>query len=301
MTTPVLSQRVLVTGADGLIGRAVTERLLAAGMAVTALSPGWSSPTQADRRVLGSAADADLMDTAMADVTAVAHLGAIPHPSLGTPLEVFSNNTQATFNVLAAAGGRGIRRVVLASSINAFGVPMNSHPILPDHFPLDLHNAVHLDDAYSLSKATDEASARMAASRWGLEVLAIRFPFVRDAAGIRRHRDSLPPDEQARLVREGWAYLDLRDAADLVLAGLTGDFRGAHVVLAAADDILLDVPTEDLLDRHAPAVPRLRRFPRRTGLVDNEPVRHLLGWSPRHSVHDGDPADQQLIHGGGVR
>ncbi len=283
---PSTGRRVLVTGADGLIGRATTDHLRRRGWQVTALSRHWGGPLDAERLLTGDAGDQELVAEAVADVDAVVHLAAIPHPSLGSPRAVFTNNTAATFTVLSEAGAAGISRVVTASSINAFGVPMNHHEVTPAYFPLDEESPVAHDDAYSLSKWVDEQTGRMVHSRWGTDVVAIRFPLVRDHATLCRRAAEPPGEEElGRLGREGWAYLDLRDAVAVIEAGLTVPFTGAHVVLAAADDVLFDVPTAELLRRHAPTVPCRRDFPGHKGLIDLQRAHDLLGWQPQHSVH----------------
>lgn len=279
-------RRVLVTGADGLIGRATTAHLSRRGWRVSALSRTWGGPVEAERVFTGDASDQQLLAQAVADVDAVVHLAAIPHPGLDTPRTVFTNNTAATFTVLGEAGAAGVRRAVIASSINAFGLPMNSHEVRPAYFPLDEDSPVQHDDAYSLSKWVDEQTARMAHSRWGIDVLAIRFPFVRDDESLRSFAREVTDDaELVRLGREGWAYLDMRDAVTVIEAGLTQPFTGAHVVLATADDVLLDTPTAELLRRWAPDVPCRREFHGHDGLVALDRVRELVGWAPRHSVH----------------
>ncbi|SDD86140.1 NAD-dependent epimerase/dehydratase family protein [Auraticoccus monumenti] len=283
---PRTGRRVLVTGADGLIGRATTAHLTQQGWRVSALSRTWDAPVEAERVITGDAADQQLVAGAVADVDAVVHLAAIPHPGLGTPREVFTNNTAATFTVLAEAGEAGVGRAVIASSINAFGLPMNSHDVRPAYFPLDEDSPVQHDDAYSLSKWVDEQTARMAHSRWGTDVLAIRFPLVRDSEALREYAGRAHEDaELARLGREGWAYLDIRDAVTVIEAGLERPLTGAHVVLATAADVLLDTPTAELLRRWAPDVPCRKEFGGREGLVALDRARELLGWSPRHSVH----------------
>ena len=163
---------------------------------------------------------------------------------------------------------------------------MNHHDVRPAYFPLDEDSPVHHDDAYSLSKWVDEQTARMAHSRWGTDVLAIRFPLVRDVESLRKHAREVSEDaEMARLGREGWAYLDIRDAVTVIEAGLDRPFTGAQVVLATAADVLMDTPTAELLRRWAPEVPCRRTFSDREGLVALDRVRELLGWSPQHSVH----------------
>ncbi|KQQ08904.1 hypothetical protein ASF46_13090 [Rathayibacter sp. Leaf296] len=279
---------MLVTGADGRIGRALTEQLLQSGFAVTALSRIWSAPSPADRVLAGDAGDESLVADALSGVAAVAHLAAIPHPSIDTPRAVFVGNTAATFTVLDQAGEAGLERAVIASSINAFGVPMNHHDVAPAYYPLDEQSPVAHDDAYSLSKWVDEQSARWAHSRYGIDVVALRLPLVRDLDTVRvfaaeAERD---PSEFARLSREGWAYLDLADAVDAFLRALTAPLSGAHTLLVAASDTLSREGTEDLLDRYAPSVPRLRRFEGGEGLVDTSNARRVLGWSPAGSIHE---------------
>ena len=172
-------KRVLVTGADGSIGRAAVTGLQAAGYDVTGLSLRYDHTSTADRAVVGDARSAADVVAALDGVDAVLHLAAIPHPSLGTPEEVFENNVAATFNVLVQAGQLGVRRAVIASSINAFGVPMNVNDVEPAYYPLDEEVEADIADPYSLSKSVDEQSARMAWRRWGTNVIALRFPLVK--------------------------------------------------------------------------------------------------------------------------
>ncbi|MET8157767.1 NAD(P)-dependent oxidoreductase [Sphaerisporangium sp. NPDC005289] len=286
---PANPTRVLVTGADGTIGRPVVNALLAAGISVTALSVAWSAPSPADRVFTGDAADESLVRRAFEDVDAVVHLAAIPHPGLGTAREVFVGNTSATFTVLDAAGELGVRRAVIASSINAFGVPLNRHDLTPAYYPLDELSPVAHDDAYSLSKWVDEQIGAWAHSRHGITVIALRFPLVRDLPALRTIAARLGQDsgEQARLAREGWAYLAMADAVDAVLRGLTRPVTGMHTLLLAAEDTIIEEPTDLLLDRYAPASERRRAFPGRTAPIDTSAARRALGWAPRHRL--GDP------------
>lgn len=280
--------RVLVTGADGRIGRPVVAALLRSGSQVTALSPEWEHPCPADRRFTGSASDEGLVAEALEGADAVVHLGAIPHPSLGSAREVFTGNTSATFTVLDAAGAAGVRRAVIASSINASGVPMNRHDVMPDRFPLDEEARVDHEDPYSLSKWVDEQTARWAHRHWGMDIVALRLPHVaelphlRDAAGKLR-KDG---DERARLVREGWSYLRLADAAEAVRLGLGREIAGVHVLMIAAPDTLLDEETESALDRYAPGVPRTRVFRAHEAPLSLDRLESVLGWRPRLTLDD---------------
>lgn len=288
-----LPGRVLVTGADGAIGRATTERLVGLGVAVTALSLEFDGDSPADRVIAGDARDEDVVAEALQGADAVVHLAAIPHPSLGTPATVFGTNVVATFTVLAQAGAAGVRRAVIASSINAFGVPMNSHDILPAYYPLDEEIPADIDDAYSLSKHTDEATARMAWRRWGIDVVALRFPLVKDRETLLGSAQVAARDPAA-MAREGWAYLDLRDGVSAIERALTAPVSGAHVVALSADDLLLDRPAPELLSSYAPTVPLRAPIGTHGPLIDTTRARELLGFTPHYSIHRPDQADDQL-------
>jgi nucleoside-diphosphate-sugar epimerase len=282
-------QRILVTGADGRIGRATTDGLAQAGYAVTGLALGYQEPSHADRPRVGDAQSPQDVAAALADVDAVVHLAAIPHPRLGTPLEVFATNVTATFNVIAEASEHGIDRVVIASSINAFGVPMNRHPVWPAYYPLDENVDADIADAYSLSKNVDEQTARMAWRRWGTTVIALRFPLVMTRPDLEDFARKVAHDPTL-MAREGWAYLDMRDAVRAIIAGLRAPVTGAHVIGVAAPDILLPGPTADLLASFAPTVPLRRAVSGRNALVDTTRARTVLGFSPRYSIHREDSA-----------
>jgi len=286
-------KRVLVTGADGDIGRATTKRLVELGIRVTALSLRFDAETPADRVIVGDARDESVVAAALDDVDAVVHLAAIPHPSLGTPATVFATNVVATFTVLAKAGEAGVRRAVIASSVNAFGVPMNSHDVKPAYFPLDEDIPADIDDAYSLSKQADEATARMAWRRWGIDSVALRFPLVKDGATLRRAAESAGRDPGS-MVREGWAYLDLRDGVRAIESSLTVPLTGAHVVGLSAGDLLIDRPAAELLQAFAPGVPVRAPIGRNGPLVDLTRARLLLGFEPQYSIHRPDPVVEPL-------
>ncbi|HWD83886.1 MAG TPA: NAD(P)-dependent oxidoreductase [Kribbella sp.] len=278
-------KRVLVTGADGSIGRAAVTGLQAAGYDVTGLSLRYDHTSTADRAVVGDARSAADVTAALDGVDAVLHLAAIPHPSLGTPEEVFENNVAATFNVLAQAGQLGVRRAVIASSINAFGVPMNVNDVEPAYYPLDEEVEADIADPYSLSKSVDEQSARMAWRRWGTNVIALRFPLVKTRDDLLKFAARAESDP-ATMAREGWAYLDLRDGVRAIIAALESTVPGAHVVGLAADDILIDRQTDELLRQYAPGVPLKRPVQGRASLVDTTRAQQLLGFRPRYSIHD---------------
>jgi nucleoside-diphosphate-sugar epimerase len=254
---------------------------------VTALSNVEHPDLKADRVLIGDTRSETDVARALQGAEYVVHLAALPHPTAGTPYDVFTINVVSTFNVLAQAGRQGIQRVVIASSINAFGVPMNVNEVVPAYYPLDEEVEADIADAYSLSKSVDEQSARMAWRRWGTNVIALRFPLVKTREELLRFAARAESDP-AMMAREGWAYLDLRDGVRAIIAALESPAAGAHVVGLAADDILIDRKTDELLREYAPSVPLRRPVQGRGSLVDTTRARELLGFRPRYSIHDED-------------
>lgn len=276
---------VLVTGAGGSIGGDVVGLLCAYGVRVTALSDNWRRPSPADVALTADATDAAVVADALDGVGAVVHMAAIPGADLAPAYRGYRTNTDSTFNLLSQAGERGIGRAVIASSINAFGVPASHHELLPAYYPIDEEIPRHLDDWYSLSKASDELTAEMAASRWSMTVIALRFPLTTLPSRVRE----LALPERHRQIREGWSYLDRRDAARAVVHALVAPLTGSHVIGLSAADTYREEPTEDLLDRYAPGVPRRRSFEGCEALIDTTRASTLLGFTPRHSWTEPDP------------
>ncbi|WP_246486425.1 NAD-dependent epimerase/dehydratase family protein [Kribbella qitaiheensis] len=281
MTSPLARRRVLVTGAAGRIGSATTTHLVELGALVTALTNVAAPDLKADRVIVGDTRSEEDVATALADVELVVHLAALPSPGSGTPYEVYTINTVSTFNVLAQAGALGIDRAVIASSINAYGGPYNPHEVRPAYYPIDENVPADIGDWYSLSKQNDENTARMAWRHWGIDVVSFRFPHTNSADVLRQQVDAYR-ENPGNGVREGWAYLDTRDAAYAIELGLTASLSGAHQFLVAADTTNAPYETEALLDAFAPGVPRLRRLVGREVALDLTAARTVLGFKARH-------------------
>ena len=139
-----------------------------------------------------------------------------------------------------------------------------------------------------MSKECDEASARMANRRWGIPIVAIRFPFTATAEMIEARR--IDPDQATMLAKELWAYLDVRDAAravELAIRGMDeGTVTGCSVINVLADDVLLDDSLENLMGEWHPGVPfDATDYPAR-GAYDASAARSLIGFDAEYLLHD---------------
>lgn len=275
--------RVLITGASGRIGTTTTTRLRKAGAWVTALSDQENPLLDADRVIIGDTRSQDDVATALDGIDLVVHLAALAHRDIAPAYDVYSTNVVSTFNVLAQAGALGIRRAVVAGSINAYGLPQNPNEVTPAYFPIDSDIPIDLGDWYSLSKHNDENTARMAWRHWGIDVVTLRFPHVNSADALVALSRSLVERPRDGL-REAWSYLDTRDAARSIELSLTASTTGAHAFFLAANTTIAPYRTEDMLRAFVPDTPRLRRFVEREVPMDLTPARALIGFEAHHEI-----------------
>jgi len=282
MRRPVgrLPDQVLVTGAAGLLGRAVVDHLRGLGVGVTAMlhRPG---DIEADRVVVGSMADAAFVRDAVEGADAVVHCAALRAPMLGTAEEVFCGNVTGTFTVLEQAGRAGVRRAVVSSSYSALGLTFAPTMRHPAYLPIDEQIPLQVEDPYAHSKQVDELTSELMSKRHGMTVVALRLPFlggIGDTIRTRAERVAIDPGF-GTAAREFWTYLETRDAARACLLALTEPPPGCHVVTVAAPTTLAPYPTEQLLAVYHPDVPRRRAFPGRTAPFDLTRSHDLLNFS----------------------
>jgi len=178
-----MNERVLVTGADGFVGRYVCRKLIAsgfiphAGVRTLQLWPELQRvvPGLTDHSLLGDlGANPDLRGP-LAGVSAVVHLAARVHvmrESAGDPLQEYRRvNVDGTKSIALAAVAAGIRRFILVSTVKVQGESTFGEPFREDMTP-------HPEDAYSVSKWEAEEALRCLASESGLEVVIVRPPLV---------------------------------------------------------------------------------------------------------------------------
>jgi len=118
--------RVIVTGADGFVGRALTARLHAAGHDIVAVDRTASS-LPGITAIAGDIADADIVRQAFAQgADAVVHLATVPGGAAeGDPVPARRTNIEASMALAEAASATGNRpRFIFASSVAVFGAPL---------------------------------------------------------------------------------------------------------------------------------------------------------------------------------
>lgn len=165
--------RVLLTGASGFIGQALSSHLLAKGYQVSAI--GRTAPTSALNFFNGELSDTALVAKALEGAECVVHLAARAHQlsdGSARPLDDFRAVNRDLSLVLAAEAARaGVRRFVFVSSIGVNGASSGAHP-----FAEEAVVAPHSD--YALSKWEAEQALQEHAHSSGMEVTILRPPLV---------------------------------------------------------------------------------------------------------------------------
>jgi UDP-glucose 4-epimerase len=297
VSTPPLrpdSQTVLITGAAGFIGSAVSACLVGAGHRVVAydnLSRGCRAYLpEAAELILGDIRESAGLAAAMSKVRpdAVVHLAAmhfIPD-CLARPAETLEINVEGTRRVLDACRTGSVRHVVFASTAAVYA-PVD-HACVEDSTPLGPI------EIYGESKVTGEELVRAFHAETGVASTILR---MFNAVGRRETNPHVIPHifESLRVsddVHLGNTdprrdYIDSRDVAAAVLAVLT-TLDGLNVmnvgtgVAHSVDDVIVVLRT--ILRRDIRVVregARMRPIERMMLVADTSRLRGASAWEPK--------------------
>jgi nucleoside-diphosphate-sugar epimerase len=290
--------KVLVTGANGFVGRAVCRCLTERGhgpLAVVRRATGLSGEI-----VIANAIGEADWPAVLTDCEAVVHLAARAHvmrEESPDPLQVFrAVNTGGTLRLAQQAAACGVRRFVFVSSIGVTGNATQGHAFTENDVP-----APH--DAYAVSKLEAEQSLQAVAG--AMEWVIVRPPLVYGPGApgnfarlLKLARTGLPLPLGA--VRNRRSFIALDNLADFIVTCCEHPAAANQTFLVADGE---DVSTTELLRRIAAAcgkkahllpvpVSWLRWAARALGhpavaqrlldslVVDSSKARRLLSWSP---------------------
>lgn len=299
--------RVLVTGANGFVGKALCPYLASLGHDVV---PAVRRPSGVcNERIISD--DASLK-AALEGCDSVVHLAArahVMHEQETDPLAVFRiNNVDATLELATRAVETGVRRFVFISTVKVNGEgTVSGYSFKPD-------DPVSPKDPYAISKWEAEQRLFEIANKTGIEVVIIRPPLVY-GPGVKGNFASL-----IKLVRKGvpLPLAALRNRRSLISLDNLLSFTALCVDIDrssnAKGQIFLvsdgeDVSTTELLRRVAKAyghksrlfsVPMglMRLAVQLTGrsllaerllgslVVDDSKARQMLGWYPPSDMDD---------------
>jgi nucleoside-diphosphate-sugar epimerase len=299
--------RVLVTGATGLIGRALSEKLASDGHRVRAALrvAGQMPPCVAEQVIVGALDAGTDWSAALDGVDAVVHLAARTHVLSDTAAqaELYSlTNAYATRSLVAAAARARVRRFVYVSSIKVNGEG-SARPYATSDAPKPV-------DAYGKSKMLAESLLRADASE--MEFAIVRPPLVY-GPGVRANFLRLMQWIDGErplpfgLVNNQRSLVNVWNVADLIARLVTHPRAPGEVWLVSDGE---ELSTRELVCRLAAALgrrPRLLPVPpivlrclgalagRREDMrrlcdsltVDISRTQELLEWVPPVSLDEG--------------
>ncbi len=304
--------KVLVTGANGFVGRALCGTLLRHGHwvrgALRQVGSGVPVLEGVEPVVVGSISAGTDWKVALDGCDVVVHLAARVHvmdDKARDPLAEFREvNAEGTLNLARQAAQAGVRRFIFISTIKVNGEGRDA--------PYSETDVPAPEDAYAISKWEAEQGLHKIAQETGLEVVTLRPPLVY-GPGVKANFQRL-----IQTVARGWPLPlgAIRNRRSLLYLG---NFVDAIRVCAehpeaAGQTFLLDdgeaVSTPELIRRLADALgcpARLLAVPvgalemggfllgkraavtrlTRSLYVDGSAIRARLGWKPPHTLQQG--------------
>ena len=269
--------RIAVTGGNGDMGRNLIPYLLEQHHDVVSLDRGLPTTDTYDgvERLIMDTRDFGQFVACLRGCDALIHLAAIRAPVNHPDPVVYADNTISSYNALSAAATLGIKRVCLASSINAIGGVFSRSPRY-DYFPVDEQHPTYAEDPYSLSKWVLEQQADAFARRFEwLTIASLRFHWLLDT---RERAVEATPFMGDAVIRHLWAYTRLSDASRACLLSLTADFTGHEVFYIAAPRTVMEEPSLELAQKHYPTTPLRGDLSGHTSFFSCAKAERLLGW-----------------------
>jgi CDP-glucose 4,6-dehydratase len=304
-------RRVLVTGATGIVGSWLCNRLVEERANVVALVRDWDPQRELVRAgtiqschvIQGALEDYAALERAISvqEIDTIIHLGAqaLVGVALRSPLATFEANIRGTYNLLDAARVHRdlVKRIVVASSDKAYG----DSELLPytEDMPL---NGRH---PYDASKSCTDLLALTYAETYGLPVAIARCGNIYGGGDL--HWSRIVPgtirsvlESRAPLLRSDGTYIRdyifVDDVVDAYLRlaeasgskGIQGEaFNFSHEtrisVLEITQTILRLMGREDL----QPVIQSEAKDEIRDQYLDSTKAKDRLGWSSSHDLEAG--------------
>jgi nucleoside-diphosphate-sugar epimerase len=277
--------KIVITGSKGGIGSATVEYAKSQGANVLGVditgAGNLSDYINADMTDLGQVYDV------LHGADAVIHLAAIPDPRLFPAAKTFMTNVGSTYNVLLAASHLGVKRAVLASTIQVSHIVRPRMPISFKYFPVDEAHPLTVHEDYTLSKYVGEVLAGTFSAQWGLTVVSLRYTgVVTHDAWPRLPRLPRPTDQFFKVPYPHYVHID--DAARCTYLAATASLPpNSHTVaFVTAQDTAVDMPSVEWIERYFPGAERRAPYAGVESIVSGKTAEQKLGFVAEHSWRD---------------
>jgi len=303
-----MSNSVIITGANGFVGKLLCEDLISRGYRVYGLVRSNDSklPSNVHRLLFSDIMNLDIFREYFCKAYAVIHLAAKVHVKNSNDIEEYRHvNTESTIRIAAMAASEGVKKFIYLSTIKVNGDST-------DGVPYSINSEPHPVDAYAVSKWEAECELMKINDVSNMDVTILR-PVLMYGPGVKGNLSSL-----MKVVSTGLplplnkicnlrSLLNVRNLNDLICHCLENNNAAGKTFLVSDGH---DLSTTELLELIALSLgitPRLFRVP--PGLmqiatsalgkksiyerlygslqVDMSETKKTLGWTPPYSIQEG--------------
>lgn len=269
--------RIAVTGGNGDMGRSLIPYLLEQGHTIVSIDRALPTTNiRGAKFLIADTRDFGQFIASLRDCEALIHLAAIRTPLDHPDPVVYADNTVSSYNALSATSALGIKRVCLASSINAIGGAFSRSPRY-DYFPVDEKHPTYAEEPYGLSKWVLEQQADAFARRFEwMTIASLRLHMLLDERRTALQRTATMGEAA---IKHLWAYTLFSEASRAILLSLTADFTGHEVFYIVAPITAAEKPSLELARQQYPHVEIRGDFSGYASFFNCAKAERLLGWT----------------------
>jgi nucleoside-diphosphate-sugar epimerase len=304
--------RVLVTGVNGFIGRALAEHLLAAGHQVQGTvrrtDKTYGLPNGLETVVVPEVGPDTAWEPVLGGVEAVVHLAARVHRRegrrVGQASDYFRINTEGTARLARASAESGVKRLIFISTAKVNGEGSRQ--------PCSESDAEAPEGDYAESKRAAESALAAVSAQSGLETVILRAPLIY-GPGVKGNFQRLIRLVEKRIplplagIANRRSLLYVGNLLGAITLSLKHPSAAGQTYLVANDETLSTPRLVRDIAQGLGVTCRLFRFPplllrlvaaltgkgtdlrRLTGslCLDTRKIRESLQWRPRYSYRTG--------------
>ncbi|WP_180074652.1 NAD-dependent epimerase/dehydratase family protein [Acinetobacter sp. YH12116] len=242
--------RVLITGANGFLGKFICQYLSDKGYSVIAHTRTPQVFNYSNVENINFDLNDNLDHIDLSEVEVIIHCAGrahVMHETAASPLEAYrQTNVQGTLNLAQKAVQSGVKRFIYLSSIKVNGEQTTTQAFCPN-------DDVHTDDPYGLSKYEAEQALLALSQRTGLEVVIIR-PVLIYGPKVKANFKSMVNLATKKLplpigcLNNKRSMVSVYNLADLIHTCMTHPNANREVFLASDQD---DISVKQLFEKLA--------------------------------------------------
>lgn len=273
-------KKVVVTGGSGRVGLYVVRQLMKTMHVVVAdlVAPKNIEVEFIQTNVM----NLDEVRKAVEGADAVVHLAALDFDWKAAPEKYIDVNVRGTWHVLQASQEKGIKKVVLCSSISASGLSEMRADWVPESLPVDEYHSNKPVQAYSVSKILMEQIAKsFVDGNPEMDVICLRPLAVVLKETLAEYIDFIDAEDRHWL----FYYVTAEDVATAFEAAVNIEGLRFGIFYLSADDTSHQENTLTWYQNkigELPQIsnPKLYQDHPRASIFSSHQAKEILGWEP---------------------